>query len=228
MGFFQDLMGGATPQDTGLATQSSQLFQTVADEQNTMFAQDAEALQTVQNAMTPVVNGGFYQYGFSTAEDQNLQNEIENAGATATENSVAAQQLRDQQVSGGANVLPTGAQEAGELAARELGSQQTASNLAQEKELGYQTGRQNFLSAAGAEEQVANLSNPIGFAGAATNAGELNLGANKQVDQMNANSLTAKLLGGAITGGANAALTASPLSGSVTNAIQSGAGGILG
>lgn len=206
MGFFSGLFGGASKADTNLQNQSAAAFSNLQNEQQIMFGTDQDALNTVNNAMTPIVNGGAYQYGFSTAEDQNLQNEITNAGAMATANSVAAQQLRNQQMSGGASVMPTGAQEALEGAQRELGAQQTATNLAQEKEAGYQTGRQNFFNAAQNEEQVASLSNPTGFANAATGAGNLELGANKQVDTANANSLTSKLLGGAIGGVVGGAL----------------------
>lgn len=204
MGFFSSMFGGASSEDVALQKQSAQQFQALANEQNIMFGNDEAALNTIQHAMTPIVNGGAFQYGFSTPEDQNLQNEIMTSGATATANSVAAQQLRDQQMAGGASVLPTGAQSANELMARELGAQKTASELSREKELGYQVGRENFFNAAKAEGDVASISNPTGFANAATNAGQLNLSANKAVDEANANSLGAKLLGGVVSGGLTA------------------------
>lgn len=222
MGFFSNLLGGSTSEDNALAKEGAQNFESISNEQHNMFALDQQALNAVNSAWSPILKGGPFQYGFSTAEDQNLQDLIENQGELGTEHSVAAQQLRQQQLSGGADVLPTGASMATEATARELGAQQTATNLAQEKELGYQTGRENFQNATKATEDVASLSNPVGFADASTSAGGLALSGQKQVDQMNANSLTSKLLGGAISGGVGALLGASPLSGSTAGAIESG------
>lgn len=200
LGTIKGMFSGASSEDKGEATEDEQFQQLMEHEQNTAFQGQQEALNTINQAMTPLVKGGAYQYGFSTAEDQALQSQIENAGATATANTVAAQQLREQQATGGAGGLPTGAQEALETQARETGAQKTAAQLGQEKELGYQTGRENFLAGTQAEEQVASLENPAAFANAATNAGDLSLNAIKNVDTNNANSLTAKLLGGTIGG----------------------------
>lgn len=195
--------GGASSQDKAIAKDQYQFMQELQNEQGTQFANNQEALTTIKNAWEPIAKGGAYQYGFSTAEDQALQSQIENAGATATENSVAAQQLREQQQSEGAAVMPSGAQEAIEAQQREVGAQKTATNLGQEKELGYQVGRENFAQATSAEEAIANLSNPAAYAGAATSAGEAALGSQKNVDTANANSLTSKVLGGIIGGAGN-------------------------
>lgn len=200
MGFFGDLFGGASGQDKAIAKGDFQFMQTMQNEQNIAFQGFQDALNTVKARMTPIANGGIYQYGFSTPEDQNLQNLIETQGALGTAHSVAAEQLRQQQLSGGAEVLPTGAQATMELQARETGAQKTAEALAQEKELGYQVGRENFLQSTGALERVAGLENPTGFANAATSAEGEALNAQKQVDKMNANSLTSKILGGVIGG----------------------------
>lgn len=204
IGTLKNMFSGASSQDQSAMTEDEQFQQMMQNETSTAFAGQQQAINTINQAMTPLVKGGAYQYGFSTAEDQAIQSQIENAGATATENTVAAQQLRDQQATGGAGGLPTGAQEAIEAQARETGAQKTAAQLGQEKELGYQVGRENFLAGTQAEEQVASLENPTGLANATTNAGDLSLKAIQNVDTANANSFTAKLLGGAISGGITA------------------------
>lgn len=195
-----DLFGGASSGDYALAKEEKQFMETLQNEQDTQFTNEQEAQNEIQNAWSPIIKGGAYQYGFSTAEDQNLISQIESGGATATENAVSAQQLREQQMSGGADVLPSGTQSAIEATQRELGAQATATNLLKEKELGYQTGRERFSEATGAEKDVASLANPTGYAGAAVEAGNAAEGAQQQVDKMNANSFTSKLLGG-LTGG---------------------------
>lgn len=201
LGTVKSMFSGATSEDKALAKSQNQFMETLQNEQNTQFANEQEAQKAIQAAWAPILKGGAYQYGFSSAEDQNLISQIESGGATATENAVTAQQLREQQMSGGADVLPSGAQAAIEAQQRELGAQNTATNLLKEKELGYQVGRENFAKATDAERAVAELSNPTGYAGAATEAAKGAETAQQQVDKMNANSLTAKLLGGAIGGG---------------------------
>ena len=169
-------------------------------EQGTQFQNEQVAQNQLQQAWSPIVAGGAYQYGFSTAEDQQLQGNIENAGAQATENTENAAQLRQQQATGGAGGGPAGGQAAIDAQVAATGAQQTATNLAQEKEAGYQTGRQNFLAATGGEAEVAGLSSPTSYAGAATKAGTSATGAINLVDQNNANSLVNKAVGGAAQG----------------------------
>lgn len=219
LGTVKRMFSGATPEDTSLAKSQKQFMETLQNEQNIQFANEQEAQNAIQSAWSPIIKGGAYQYGFSTAEDQNLISQIESGGATATENAVNAQQLREQQMSGGADVLPSGAQSAIEAQQRELGAQATATNLLQEKELGYQVGRENFAKATGAEEAVANLANPTGYAGAASEAAKNAQTSQQHVDTMNANSLTSKLLGGAIGG------TVGYLTGGAAGAAKGFAGG---
>lgn len=181
-----------------MAKEQTMFMETLMAEQSTQFANEQEALTTVKNAWEPIAKGGAYQYGFSTAEDQALQSQIETAGATATANSVAAQQLREQQQTGGASVLPTGAQSAIEAQQRELGAQATAANLGKEKELGYEVGRENFAKATSAEEAIAGLANPPSFANAEAGSMSAFNELNNSINAMNANSLTGKILGGVI------------------------------
>jgi hypothetical protein len=221
LGTVKQMFTGSNPQTTDLANEDSQFMQTLQNEQGTTFANQQSALNTINQANAPLVAGGAYQYGFSTAEDQALQSNIENQGATATQNSVAAEQLREQQQSGGAEVLPSGAQAALETQARETGAQQTAAQLGQEKIAGYKQGNENFENATKAEESVAELENPTGFAGAANNAGQNSLASQNAVNSLSANSLTAKLLGGAIQGGLSLA------TGRLSSLMSGGGGGNL-
>lgn len=192
--------GGAPKEDKQLAAQQKQFFENLQAEQSTQFAQEQDAQNQIKQMWDPIAKGGAYQYGFSTAEDQQLQKNIEEAGTQATQNTVAAEQLRQQQLSGGAATAPTGAAAALEEQARQTGAQKTATALGQEKELGYETGRELFEKASNAEATVAQLANPTGYAQATTNAGNAALAGQQQVDTLNAQSSTAKLLGGALQG----------------------------
>jgi hypothetical protein len=200
IGQVKQALTGSNPQTTANATEDEQFQQTLQNAYNTTFAGQQAALNTVNSAMAPIVAGGEYQYGYGTAENAAMQSEIENAGATATTNSIAAQQLREQQQAGGAGVLPSGAQAALESEARTTGAQSTAAALNQQEIGGYEVGRQNFQQAVGAEEQVAQLENPTGVAGAASEAEGQAINAQNQVNQLQSNSLTGRLLGGGIGG----------------------------
>jgi hypothetical protein len=193
--------GGASKAAKQMSQEEQDFYQSLTNEQNTQFQNEQQAQQEIQKMNAPIVSGGAYQYGFSTAEDQQLQKNIEEAGATATENTVAAEQLRQQQATGGApGAMPTGAQTALESQVRETGAQATAAQLGQEKELGYQTGRELYQQAVQTEENVAQLASPTSYAGAATSAGAGAQQAISTVDTENAQSSTAKMLGGLLGG----------------------------
>lgn len=198
-------MFGATGDDQQIANTEREFMTTLQTEQNSQFAQEQQAQQLVQKSWDPIMKGGAYQYGFSTAEDQALQSDIVNKGAEATTNTENAALLREQQASGGAATAPSGATEAINAQIAATGAQSTAANLAQEKLAGYEQGSKLFSEATGAEEDVAKLADPTGYAGAATGAGNAALNSTKYVDTMNANSLTSKLMSGAIEGGLSVA-----------------------
>jgi hypothetical protein len=194
-------LGGATAGEKGIASDEAEFMSNLQGEQATQFANEQQAQQQIQSAWSPIVAGGAYQYGFSTAEDQQLQQNIVNQGAQATANTENAALLREQQQTGGAQSAPTGAQAAINAQVAATGAQQTATNLANEKLAGYEQGSKLFSEATGAEESVAQLANPNAYAGAATSAGNAALDAQQVMQQANANSLGSKLLGGAISGG---------------------------
>jgi hypothetical protein len=216
-------LGGATEGEKGIAKDEAEFMSNLQGEQATQFANEQQAQQQIQAAWSPIIAGGPYQYGFSTAEDQQLQQNIVNQGAEATANSINATELREQQQSGGAATAPTGAQTALEAQVRQTGAQSTATNLANEKLAGYEQGSKLFSEATGAEQSVAQLANPNAYAGAATSAGNAALDAQQVMQQANANSLGMKLLGG-VVGGLGSASSPLNTSGSpVLNAV----GGML-
>jgi hypothetical protein len=191
-------LGGATSGEKGIATDEETFLQNMQAEQQTQFQNEQTAQNQIQQAWSPIVAGGAYQYGFSTAEDQQLQNNIVNAGAQATENTENAAQLREQQATGGAGGGPAGGTEALNAQIAATGAQQTATNLGQEKELGYQTGRQLFEQGTGAEEAVAGLSSPTSYASSANSAAGEAMSGQQVLDAANANSLLSKVVGGAV------------------------------
>lgn len=197
------LMSGSGVDPSTAAAQKSdaQFQQTMANEQQTQFANEQDAQNQLKTAWDPIIKGGEYQQGFSTGENANLVSGIENTGATATTNTENAALLREQQASGGAQTMPTGASAAINAQVAETGAQKTAEQLNQEQEQNYATGRENFLNATKGEATIASLADPNAYA-KSTNAAEGNvLDANKVAAQEQAQGMGQKLLGGAITGG---------------------------
>jgi hypothetical protein len=192
--------GGASGAAQANEAAQTAFYKNMTQEQQTTFGESQDILNNLKSAWSPILAAGPYAYGFSTAEDQALRADIENLGAQATTNTVAAQQLREQQQSGGADVLPTGAQAAVETEARELGAQKTAAALSQERLAGYEQGSRLFSEASGALGQTAGLENPVGTANAAIGAGQSATSAINLVDTEQANSLLNKAIGGAIGG----------------------------
>jgi hypothetical protein len=191
-------LGGATSGEKGIAVDEETFLQNMQDEQQTQFQNEQTAQNQVQQAWAPIVAGGAYQYGFSTAEDQQLQGNIENAGAQATENTENAAQLRQQQATGGAGGGPAGGQAALDAQIAATGAQSTATNLGQEKEQGYSAGRQLFEQGTGAEEAVAGLSSPTSYANSANTAASTAMSGQEALDAANANSLLSKVVGGVV------------------------------
>src|SRR5271156_2429585 len=165
----------ANPTVSTIAQSGLNFFNTLSSQQNTAFAGNQAALTSLSNAFAPVLSTGAVPYGYSAGLDSLLQTNIRNNGASATANAENASALQLKQASGGANVLPTGSQQAVNAEIEAKGQQATATNLAGEKEAGYQQGITNLQAATGAELGIASGENETGLASGATSAGGLGL-----------------------------------------------------
>lgn len=178
-------------------TQNSALnfMSTLQGEQNQAFAGNQTALNAVQGAWGNVLAGGAIPEGYSPGLDSLLQSKIINQGATNTANAENASALQQKQASGGANVLPTGANAAINAGIEAKGQQSTAENLTNEKIADYSQGITNLGAATTGELGVASGENEVGLAGAASGAGVLGLSAAQARWQENQTSSPAAILG---------------------------------
>jgi hypothetical protein len=156
-----------------VADSSNQFFDALQGQQQTMFGENQTALDTLSKAWGPVLASGTVPYGYSPGLDSMLQANIMQTSATATSNAENAEALQQKQASGGANVAPTGSNEAinAEILAR--GQQSEATGLQNEKIAGYQQGLANLEGGTAAENDILNATNPEKAAEAATGAGSL-------------------------------------------------------
>jgi hypothetical protein len=178
------------------ASQSGLNFMnTLQAQQGTAFAGNQAALTSLSNAWAPVLSTGAVPYGYSAGLDSLLQSQIRNNGAQATANAENASALQQKQQSGGANVLPQGTQEAINAEIEAKGQQTTATNLAQEKEAGYQQGITNLEGGTQAELGIASGENETGLTSGAIGAGGLGLAGAEARWQQNQTSSPAAILG---------------------------------
>lgn len=204
MSFLSSIFGGASAGENLVAKEQTDLYKTLAQHYGVDWNQNQQYLAQLDAAWNPILAGGAYQYGFSVPEDQLLQSQIETAGAQQTTNTINAEQLREQQATGGASSGPTGGNEALEAMAAQTQAQSTAQSLAAEKLAGYQQGNTNFLNATNVKQGLVAATNPNQAAATAISGGEAAMSAQQAVTAANQNSLIGKLLSGAVQGGMTA------------------------
>jgi hypothetical protein len=194
------MCGGANGAQTGLAAQSGNFYTTLQGAYNSQFGQYSGILNNLQNAWTPVLNGGPNQQGFSAAENSTLNSEAINNTATNAEH---AEQAANEQVGaegGGNSFLPSGAQSEIDANIDTNAENNLSNEQSQITQANYNQGRQNFEAASGALSGVAAADNPTGFAGAAGGEGNQAFEQQTQISDENNAGSWATGLTGALTG----------------------------
>ena len=199
------LAKGASAQQTGIADSQQNFYNTLSANYNQQFAQQSAILGTLQKSLNPIVQAGPNQYGFSTAETNNLNSQA--LQGTGQQYANASKALGQQQAAqgGGNSYLPTGAQ-AQQQAGLAAGAANQASNqLMGVQQAGYQQGYNQYQSAIGQLGGVAGMYSPTSYAGEATGAGSAAANTANQVNQENNAAspwnLVGGILGGAVGGG---------------------------
>jgi hypothetical protein len=178
MGFFHG--GKSDPTVDAMAKGGLQFFDTLAAQQQQTFRGAQSALDVISKAWGPILAGGAVPFGFSPGLDSLLKANIIQTGTEGISNAVAAMQLREQQQSGGAPTMPTGASEQLMAQIEATGQQGIARGLQQEKLAGYEQGMKTLTGATEAELGIARAEDATGMAREATGAGSLALEAGKE------------------------------------------------
>lgn len=164
-------MCGATAAQDQLQASQAQFYSTLTSEYNTVFGENQGILNSLTKSFQPILDAGINQQGFSAPELQNLNSQAE-TGTGANYAAAKASLANTEAAEGGGNTfMPSGAKQ-------ELNAQLAQSGAAEASNLSsnivsadYQSGRENYLNAAGVLGGVASQLNPEGMAGAATGAG---------------------------------------------------------
>lgn len=194
---------GASDSEKNIAQQQSSYYNTLQNDYKTQFTNQSNILNSLNKSLSPIVNAGVGQYGFSNAEDASMRNQSTSGTASAyksakqaTGEAQAAQGGGDSFIGSGVKAQ-TNAQLANSAASTEANQQL---GITQQ---GYQQGRQNYFGAVNQEQQVASTYNPSGYASAANSAGNSAFSSadtvNKEDQAGSASGIIGGLAGGALS-----------------------------
>lgn len=216
------LCKGASDQQTNLANSQASYYNTLTQDYGQQFQNQSNILSSLNNSLSPIINAGPNQFGFSTAETNTLNSQA--LQGTGQQYNNAQKALASQQAAaGGGNVpLPSGVQSAQQANLASSAANQASGQLLGIQEAGYNQGRQNYQSALGAEEGVAGMYNPTGYAGAANQGGGVANSEANTVAQLNNAASPWNIVGGILGGAAQAGL------GFLTGGASTALGGLMG
>ena len=191
--------GGASSQETAISNAQQQMMTSLQNDYQTQFKGQQAILGQLQNAYGSILAAGPGQFGYTPAETAALRTQADTGTAQAYQ---SAKQAVGEQMAGvgGSNQYLASGTEAGinanlaNSAAQQRANQQLGITIG-----GYQQGLNNFNQAASVLGGVSAQMNPLGYAGAATSAGNSAFGS---ADTINKENLAAQqqemsLLGGA-------------------------------
>ena len=197
------LCKGATAQQSSLADSQQAFYNTMTQDYKQQFANQNAILGTLTNTLSPIIAAGPNQFGFSTAETNNLNSQAIQGTGQAYNNSQKALASQQAAQGGGNSLLPSGVAAAQQANLASAGANQASSQLLGIQQAGYQQGAQQYQSAIGQLGGVAGMYNANGVASSAnSSAGEADSEANAV---QAANQQVWNNISGVISGGLGAA-----------------------
>ena len=173
------------------------------------FANQSSILGTLNKSLSPIVNGGINQFGFSQGETNALNSSaIQNTGQQYAN---ASRALKENQAAqgGGNSLLPSGVQQQQQAALGADSANQAPNQLLGIQQAGYAQGRQNYNNAVGQLGGVAGMYNPDFFLRPSHGAGTAAFNERTAVDNANNAANPWGMVGG-ILGGAAGSLIGMP------------------
>lgn len=195
---------GASAQQNDLAASQTQFYNTLQQQQQQQFGQQSALYNSIRSVYDPIVAAGPNQYGFGAAEDTALRTQASEGTAAQYQQANSATQSALAARGGGNSFLPSGVN--ADISAKVSGAaaQQESSQQLGITNEGYQVGRQNFQNATNTEMGIAAGYNPLGFAGAATQAGTSAFNSATEIQKANAAASPWGTIGGLVGGVAGA------------------------
>jgi len=191
---------GAGSQLTDISQSQQDFMNTLQKDFGTAFSGQQNIISSLTSALTPILQGGVNQYGYSPSETNALNTQATTGTATQYRNAAQAAGQAASAVGGGNAVLPSSAAAQTQAGIAQSAAQQTSSQLLGIKTAGYEAGRQNFNNAVSGLTGVASLENPTAYASAANTAGSTAANTAQQVQTMNNASSPWNVVGGILGG----------------------------
>lgn len=198
------LCKGASAAQNNLANSQASFYNTLQGDYGQQFAAQSNILSSLNNTLNPIIAAGPSQFGFSQGETNTLNSTA--IQGTGQQYANASQALKQNQAAqgGGNSLLPSGVQSQQQQQLASSAANQTSNQLLGIQSAGYAQGNQNFNNAVGAEQGVAGLYNPAGYAGQATGAGSSAFNSATTVNNANNAASPWGILGGVLGGAAGA------------------------
>ncbi len=197
-------MCGASKEQKSIGAAQSAFYTQLTAQGASVFGDASSIFKDLQSTFAPIVAAGPNQHGFSSAETQNLNNQITNDVGTSYNKAATAvnEQLASQ--GGGDTPIISSAQNAVREDLASSAASQEGSERGQVAAADYATGRQNFFNASNVLAGATNVFNPAtSMAGAATSAGNAASNTADQIASQNNSWVNATI--GALGGVAGAA-----------------------
>lgn len=163
---------GPSKEEKNLEKQEASFDQTLQQDYSQTFAQNQQILSTLNQVLQPIVTAGPNQEGFNLQEKSALNTQAIESNAAGYNAAISAAEQRENAAGGGTSFLPSGVN--AQINA-EIGSEaeaNKANELLDITKADYAQGRANWQTALAGEQGVASGQNPLGYAGATTNANE--------------------------------------------------------
>lgn len=187
--------GGPSGAEKKLEKQETAFSTLLMQDYSTTFGEQQDILKSLNSVLSPIVEAGPNQQGYSAAELSALNTQAIDSNARGYNDATKAAASRENAAGGGTSLLPSGVNsqinaEIGNEAEENLSNEQLGIT-----EANYAQGRQNWETALSGELGVSGQESPLGYAGAGTNANSTAFGEAKTiVDQSQAQF--ANIIGG--------------------------------
>jgi len=214
---------GADADQNALMQTQKQFATQLAGNYTTQFGAQSAITQGLTNSLNPIINAGPNQYGFSNAEDAAMRTQASDNTAAAYQQAKQATGEAQAAAGGGNTFLPSGVKAQENAALAQGAAQANAGQQLDITKQGYETGRQNFNNAVGAEQGVAQIINPNATAGLETSANTSAMNEANEIANLNNAASPWGTIGGILGGAAGAFL--GPMGASIGSKIGSSIGG---
>lgn len=163
---------GASQSEKSIASQQQQNFQQFSNEAGQVFGNSSQIFKDLTSSFEPVLAAGPGQSGFTPQELAALNSQAITTSGAQYRNAATAAGERIAASGGGNAVLPSGTTAAVQGNIATAGAASTANELNQIALQNAQTGRQNWMNAAGVLSGAGNVFNPAtNFDSSTTGAG---------------------------------------------------------